>query len=598
MGAQPVPEEDKAMVESGQKFGKYRLLERLASGGMAEIYKAGVEDAKGRQQLVAIKRLHDQYSQDREFATMLVDEAKLAVQLQHPHIGGVFDLECIDGQYFIVMEYIDGLDCKQMGERLRQGRRHFPVGAAVAIGAQVASALHYAHTKRGLKGQPLEIVHRDVSPQNIMVSLSGEVKLVDFGIAKAEMRAQHTRAGVIKGKFYYMSPEQAHGGRLDGRSDVYALAMVLYELLAGGHPYDRVSDGELMSAVKRADFPPVKQAIPRLEGGLAELLEKGLARQKEHRFESARAFEQALRSYGERAGMAGTRDLASMVEALRGGGADSSGLAMMGSEVFTVSEHSVIFDAGVRPFESDPSRLIKMDDKEVQDEVGTEPEGLVEVKEGGGRTMLIGVGVVVIVAALGGGFWWVQGGSAEDASLGFSIATSPEGARVFYDDVRLGDTPMQWEEVEEGERYELRLEKEGYEPREIELRVGAEGTSHYLELVPKLGRLEVQVKDGRDARIYVDGEFRGEGRWESDDIHAGDRHELEVLWPSDEEEEEESARQVMEVSWERSEERHQRVVFEERGQAGEVEALGEASPEEDELEGAGDRGGRGGALTQ
>ncbi len=613
MGAQPIPEKDMTMVESGQKFGKYTLLERLASGGMAEIYKAGVEGADGRQRLVAIKRLHDQYSQDREFATMLVDEAKLAVQLQHPNIGGVFDLECLDGQYFIVMEYIDGLDCKQIGEHLQEGRRRLPAEAAVTIGAEVASALAYAHTKKGPDGRSLQIVHRDVSPQNIMVSLQGEIKLVDFGIAKARMRAQHTRAGVIKGKFYYMSPEQAHGSQLDGRSDVYGLAMVLYELMVGGHPFDRVSDGELLGAVKRAAYPPVREAIPGIDEGLARIMEKGLARQREDRYASAQAFEAALRGYGDRRGQYGRADLARLVGQLREGVMEPSGLAMMGSEVFTVSEHSVIFDAGDRPYESDPSQLSE-DGPGVGEGLETSPgKGSDEGGSGGGKTVAIAAAAVAALLSLAVIWWWSPWVGEDIPEAGLAITSSPSGATVYFEEIRIGATPMEWSDVEPGERYVLRLEHEGYEAHELSLEVGQEATGHYVEMIPLLGSLDV-VAQGEGAEIWWDDEKRGRDQAEMEGLFRGEEYVLEAVWPPEEEDEDEedgeeeaeegedddepreARRQEVVIEWQESEARHQRVVFEGPEQEAKIEIPEQEAAGEDD--GNDEASGRGGALDR
>src|SRR5690554_1207296 len=276
-----------AMIETGEKFGKYTLLERLAVGGMAEIFKARTDGVDGFAKVLAIKRLHRQFSEDSEFASMLIDEAKLVVQLSHANIGQIFDLGVVGGQYFIAMEFIDGLDLHELAERVQRQHRRLPTEVAVHVAMEVADALHYAHAKLGPDRRPLELVHRDVSPQNVMLSLDGEVKLVDFGIAKARMRAEQTQAGIIKGKFYYMSPEQALGHRIDGRTDVYALGMVLYEVLVGEHPFDRVPDGELLRAVRQADFDPIEKALPSVSPGLAAVIGRALERSPERRYPSA-----------------------------------------------------------------------------------------------------------------------------------------------------------------------------------------------------------------------------------------------------------------------------------------------------------------------
>ncbi len=339
------------MVERGEKFGKYTLLERLAAGGMAEIFKARLDGDSGYQRVVAIKRLHRQFSEDQEFSTMLIDEAKLAVQLRHPNIGEVFDLERIDGQYFIVMEYINGLDLLDLVSNVRAQNRRIPLEALVYTAGHVASALEYAHTKLGPDGAPLEVVHRDVSPQNIMVDVDGVVKLVDFGIAKARMRAQHTRAGVIKGKFYYMSPEQAHGNRVDARSDIYALGMVLYEILTGGHPFETVSDEELLSSVRTADFPNIRDVLPQLPQRMTAIIERALMRNAERRFRTAEQMRRELTEFANaELPRFGQMEMAELIrqhcpgylpEETRG-----AGMQALDSGDYRASRHSVIFDSG------------------------------------------------------------------------------------------------------------------------------------------------------------------------------------------------------------------------------------------------------------
>lgn len=285
------------MIEVGQYFGKYRLIERLATGGMAEIFKAGVKAADGSERIVVIKRLHRSMSEDMELTKMLVDEARISVLLDHPNIGQVFDLGVIQNQYYIVMAFIDGMDALQILDAMKLRREFLPIPAAIHIMSEVCAALEYAHTLPGPDGRPLGIVHRDVSPQNIMVSFDGQVRLVDFGIAKARMRAQTTQAGVIKGKFYYMSPEQAHGNHVDARSDVFSAAMVLYEMLAAQSPYNDVSDAELLRAVRMANFPPLSAYRRDIDPRLEQIVMTALQRDPNMRFPSAGAFRHALEEY-------------------------------------------------------------------------------------------------------------------------------------------------------------------------------------------------------------------------------------------------------------------------------------------------------------
>ncbi len=201
------------------RFGKYLLLERLSIGGMAEVFLAKTFGIEGFAKLVAIKRILPAMADDADFVQMFIDEAKIAGQLSHPNICQIYELGRIDGAYFIAMDYVRGKDALQLISRFRRLRCRMPLAMAAFIAARACEALDHAHRRADAQGRPLNIIHRDVSPQNILVSYAGEVKLIDFGIAKAVSRSAHTQAGVLKGKFGYMSPEQVRGEPLDRRSD-------------------------------------------------------------------------------------------------------------------------------------------------------------------------------------------------------------------------------------------------------------------------------------------------------------------------------------------------------------------------------------------
>ena len=210
-----------------RQFGPYRLVRQIAVGGMAEIHLAKTKGIAGFEKYVAIKMIHPNFAEDDQFIQMLVDEAKIAVQLTHGNIAQTFDLGRVGDTYYITMEYVDGADLYKVLRRASEQDLEMPLDVCAFVGKEVCSALDHAHRKRDHAGKSLGIVHRDVSPQNVLVSYSGEVKLVDFGIAKAAMKARQTAAGVIKGKYYYMSPEQAWGDPIDHRSDIFSAGIVL-----------------------------------------------------------------------------------------------------------------------------------------------------------------------------------------------------------------------------------------------------------------------------------------------------------------------------------------------------------------------------------
>ena len=279
-----------------QPFGDYTLLHRIAVGGMAEIYRAKTRTVADEERLVAIKVIHPRLVEDHQFVQMMVEEARISVLLSHPNIAHCFDLGCIDGIYFLVMEYIDGADAFRVLRKASEVSCELPVDVCLYVAAEVAAGLEHAHTKTDVVGRPLSIVHRDVSPQNILLGLGGEVKLIDFGIAKAAMRAGQTQAGVIKGKFHYMSPEQARGEAVDGRSDLFSVGVVLYELLTGRALYDEDSVPELLDRVRGADIEPPAVHRAALPPPVNDLVLRALAEQRDKRFQTAGAMERSLRS--------------------------------------------------------------------------------------------------------------------------------------------------------------------------------------------------------------------------------------------------------------------------------------------------------------
>src|SRR5262245_21934690 len=225
-------------MEPGETFGKYVLVRRLATGGMADIYLARQSGVEGFQKPCVIKRILPQLADDQQFVSMFLDEARIAALLTHPNIVQIFDLGKQDGSYFLAMEHIHGEDLTRILDAERQrGRTALPENIAIRIIAQVAEGLDYAHHAVDEDGLALGIVHRDVSPPNVIVSYAGSVKIVDFGIAKAVVKHSRTEVGVIKGKVPYMSPEQVQGLELDKRSDIFSLGALLYELSTGQKPF-------------------------------------------------------------------------------------------------------------------------------------------------------------------------------------------------------------------------------------------------------------------------------------------------------------------------------------------------------------------------
>lgn len=272
-------------------FGPYQLLRRIAVGGMAEVYVALAKGVSGFEKLVALKLIHAAHSEDDAFVRMLVDEAKLSVLLGHSNIAQTFDLGSVEGRFYIVMEYVDGADVSQLLDRVIAKKALLPVEAALFIMTRVCQALDYAHRKVDPSGASLGVIHRDVSPQNVLLSRDGDVKLTDFGIAKAALRVGETEVGVIKGKYCYMSPEQAWADPIDHRSDIFSAGAVLYELLTGRmlfSPDDNIP--ALLERVRKAEIDPPSTLRPEVPPELDAIVLRALARKARDRFESAGDF--------------------------------------------------------------------------------------------------------------------------------------------------------------------------------------------------------------------------------------------------------------------------------------------------------------------
>lgn len=279
------------------EFGKYLLLNRIATGGMAEIYLAVYTELEGRDKFVAIKKLLPNLNEDPEFLQMFMDEARIATLLIHPNIVQIYDVGCIDSQYYIAMEYLHGKDLRQIMRKVASLSTLLPLSYTILIISDICDALHYAHFKTDNKGNPLKIIHRDVSPPNIIVTFDGVTKLVDFGIAKAEVKIHHTRAGVLKGKYAYMSPEQASGEELDYRSDIFPIGTILYELTTGKRLFKLDNELLTLQAVSQADIPPPSSVMENYPPELERIVLKALDKDREKRYQTCNELKAELENF-------------------------------------------------------------------------------------------------------------------------------------------------------------------------------------------------------------------------------------------------------------------------------------------------------------
>ncbi len=283
---------------SNENYGKYQLLKRLAMGGMAQIYLARQRGPEGFEKLLVIKRILPHLAENGDFVRMFLDEARIAARLDHPNIVDIYDLGAQDDSFFIAMEYIHGEDLRRVWKRAERSGQLIPVPLVCRIMIEACAGLDHAHKQKDAQGKPLGIVHRDVSPQNILLTFEGRVKVVDFGIAKAADQATVTRSGVLKGKYSYMAPEQAAGQKnLDCRADIFALGVVLYELLTGVRLFKRLTDMATLQAVADCNLQPPSQINPRVPKDLDPIVMKALTRAPEDRYAEALQLQLALEDW-------------------------------------------------------------------------------------------------------------------------------------------------------------------------------------------------------------------------------------------------------------------------------------------------------------
>ena len=277
-------------------FGRYQLLERIASGGMADVFKARMTGEEGFEKIVAIKRILPHLATNEGFITMFVDEAKLAAQLTHNNIIHIYELGKVEAWHYIAMEYVDGKDLRSILKMGRDRAYPLPVELALFVTARIANALDYAHRRLAPDGRELNLVHRDVSPQNILISWEGDIKLCDFGVAKAATKVSTTISGALKGKLQYMSPEQAWGKKIDRRSDIFSLGAVLFELLAGRNLFEGENDLSVLEKVRAGLVAPPSSLNSEVPTRVDQIVLKALAREAQDRYQNASEFEKDLQA--------------------------------------------------------------------------------------------------------------------------------------------------------------------------------------------------------------------------------------------------------------------------------------------------------------
>ncbi len=287
--------------------GKYKFIASLGGGGMADVYLAVVEGPKGVKKLQVIKRLRRDHLDDPDHVEMFLDEARLASRLNHPNVVQTFEVSENEGEYFMAMEYLDGVPFNRILNRARN--KPPPPGVLLRILADTLHGLHYAHELTDYDGQPLQIVHRDVSPHNVVVTYEGQTKLLDFGIAKSEARSVETRAGVVKGKISYMSPEQARAKPLDRRADIFVVGILLWESMAGTKIWEKATDMEVLHRLALGDMPDLKDVRPDVPEAILKIIEKAFHAAPEDRYDTAAQMREDIVAYLDRSNIRVTNEM-------------------------------------------------------------------------------------------------------------------------------------------------------------------------------------------------------------------------------------------------------------------------------------------------
>lgn len=536
-----------ASARTYERLGRYLLLDRIDVGGMAEVFRGRMVGAEGFQRMVALKRILPNIASDPEFQKMFKDEARIAVQLQHANIAQVIDFDEVDETYFIAMEYVSGVSLRTMWDRARSRNRLLPIAMSCHILQKVCEGLDAAHRKRdAVTGEDLGLVHRDVSPQNVLVSFEGEVKIIDFGIAKAANKASQTQGGVLKGKFGYMSPEQVRGVELDNRSDIFACGIMLHELLVGDRLFLGESDFSTLEKIRSGDVTPPTRLNKNLSPQLEEIVMKALSRGREDRYRWAGEMAEELQRYlfatnqpfartdlqkymqqhfrkeigEEKQRMETYRDIEIPVEEPR----TEVGPAL-GSPAGVMPAVVPMMDMAFEPSEPTArgaTAMLPLD---------ATPPAPAPAPERGGLPTWAGVLIGSLLSALvlgGAAVWWQL--DTGPTTGGLALQVSPEEASVFLDERRVArGGSVQLDGLEPG-MHVLEVSAPGHAAtlkpvriesglvRSLEIRLAAEVGDAGLEVLTEPAGLRVAV-DGRDLGIVTPGQ--------RDDLQAG-QHRVEV----------------------------------------------------------------------
>jgi len=502
-----VPIEELGVQElTGERFGKYLLVGEIATGGMAEVFLAVHKGPEGFVKIVVIKRVLQHLTSNPDFVQMFINEARLAARLEHPNIVRTYEFGEVDGQYFTAMEYLPGEDLCKTLNKLSISKQQMPLHFAAGIISQVCAGLHFAHQLTDTDGRPLELVHRDINPANIVLTYGGEVKIIDFGVAKSSAN-QHTITGTIKGKIAYMPPEQVLSRAVDQRADVFSAGIVLWELITGRPLFLRDSDAATLYAVMNDQIPPPSKHRSDVPRELDHIVLRALARAPSARYASADQLAAALDDFMARAPRYDARMLAGTVENLFGSTRAEAKRSI--AQTRSLARNITLVMKLRSEVRADlAERLDAVDRDRAGDDAG-EPAP--------GQRGLLAVLAAVLVACIAAGVLYTMSRPAPAqiarpvAATALAIDSVPAGAAVFVDGEPTGlTTPATLTGLTAG-RFAIRVELSGHAPaaEEVDVPTGLTAAAH-LTLRPLPGRL-VLAGLPADATVFVDDEEHAAG---------------------------------------------------------------------------------------
>ncbi|MEP7122139.1 MAG: serine/threonine-protein kinase [Byssovorax sp.] len=528
-----------------KQFGKYTLLRRLAAGGMAELFLALHRSVAGFEKLIVIKRILPSMNQDQGFIEMLLHEARVAATLSHPNVVQIFDVGQVDGTYYIAMEHIHGEDIQAIVRGMKKMNvAEFPLEHTISILLGTCAGLAYAHDKRDLDGAALGIVHRDISPRNIVVSFTGDVKIVDFGIAKSgtEPGEGDTPSGQLKGKAPYMSPEQASGQPIDWRSDIFAAGVMLFELTTGRRLFKGASEFETLKMICDKEYPLPSQVKDNYPPELERIVMRALAKRREDRYQSAREMQADLEFFAREERIAVSQvsltkwmeslfadKLAQQKEALQ----DVKQLA----DVIAAQQQSTMLYEGGTTTGTGTLNASGASSVRAPLPRKSSPIGI--------------IAAVLGLVVLGGGFVYMRhqaemqreemtvahdkemhdrapnADSAAEAKGALDITTTPPGCAIWINgDLRVETTPAKIDKLPFGRALSIKITKEGLEPYHETVTLSDALATKTIVTELKTGSVTVLLKVDPPATVWIDGKPWKGDRAKIDGISAGEEHKI------------------------------------------------------------------------